>query len=313
MSEVVGDTVTRAEFRTRSECVSCEGARLTALWGGRFDDPDIAAQLRKFHYSSDLSALADASFQLVRCDDCGMTFHQRVLTDDWLGVLYSRWIDSSQIEAFERDVSDADAARDGFEHARQDVKQVLRMKAQLDGVFDGPLRLLDFGCGDGQLLRMAGMFQFQCVGVDASESRKQRADRAGLPIYPDLATLREQDGQPFHAITLCQTLEHLADPRQVLNGLTAMMLPNGILSIAVPDCRSPVPPRSFEDFHNVQPLEHVNCFTPDTLRGFVARFGYTALARPPAHVTTRPLDVLKTEASRVWQPKSTMQYFRRTG
>ncbi|NNF91186.1 MAG: hypothetical protein HKM96_07365, partial [Boseongicola sp.] len=65
------------------------------------------------------------------------------------------------------------------------------------------------------------------------------------------------------------------------------------------------------EFHNVHPLEHLNCFTPATLTRFVESVGLVPMSRKPAHVTTRLKDVLRTEASRFWQPKTTTLYARK--
>ena len=116
---------------------------------------------------------------------------------------------------------------------------------------------------------------------------------ASPPGYPFCAIVGQDEMK--EALLLC-----MVDPRI-----------GGVMIISVPDCRSPLPPKSFDDFHNVLPLEHVNCFTPDTLRGFVERLGFQSLGRQPAHVTTKVSDLVKTEISRFYQPKTTSQYFRK--
>lgn len=300
-----------ATFRSRDACVSCGSPVFHSVWSGHLDERNIDAFIRKLHYSADLECLKGAKFSLVKCDECGMMFHQHILTDDWLETLYTRWIDSQQIEAFEKDVLIADKRRKGFEQARQEVKNVLRLSDALSAYFDGPFRLLDFGCGDAQFLRLAQMFQFECIGVDSSENRQERAGAMGFPIYPDLTSAQADAGGKLHAVVLFQTLEHLVHPRETVEELASMMEIGGVMIISVPDCRSPLPPKSFDDFHNVLPLEHVNCFTPDTLRGFVERLGFQSLGRQPAHVTTKVSDLVKTEISRFYQPKTTSQYFRK--
>ncbi|RZW05781.1 MAG: class I SAM-dependent methyltransferase [Rhodobacteraceae bacterium] len=298
-------------FELRDECILCRGSAFDPVWRGRFDDPDVSRFLRQFHYSSDLGCLTRQDFNLVQCANCGMRFHQRILAPDWIDRLYSEWIDSRQIEAFEKNVADTDVTRAAYEQVRQDIKHLLRLRDTVAARTQGPIRLLDFGCGDGRFLRLAEMLQFESVGVDFSASRKERAQGTGVRIFPDLGSVSRASPGAFHAITLFETLEHLVHPRETLGALTRLLEPGGVMIVTVPDCRTPIPPTTLTEFHNVHPLEHLNCFTPATLTRFVESVGLVPMSRKPAHVTTRLKDVLRTEASRFWQPKTTTLYARK--
>jgi SAM-dependent methyltransferase len=301
------------ELRTRETCISCGGQDFEEIWSQRFDDPDVMRFIKQFKYSGDLSCLDGAEFRLVQCKDCGIRFHQKILTDDWLTKLYSEWIDSAQIEAFEKDISKADKLRKGFERSRQYTKHVLRVKAEFDGGQESPIRLLDFGCGDANFLKLANLFAFECFGIDFSTSRQERAEKTGVAIYPDLDALLSEESEPFHVVTLFQTLEHVTNPRETIEALKALLRPDGILIVDVPDCNGIRIPKTFPRFHDVHPLEHLNCFTPNSLQSFIEKVGFTAFPMRPAHVTSKTTGILRTEASRFHRPKSTTMYFRNTG
>lgn len=301
----------RATFRERGRCVLCDGADLYVVWQGRFCDEPVRTWVRAMHYSGDIErALGDEAFVRVACRTCGMSFHRRVLTDEWLATLYSEWIRSAQVDAFEADCRQTQPDS-GFVAGTQLVKHLLRLRHLSRERGHRPLRLLDFGCGDGKFLGLGAAFGFEAFGVDFSISRRARAGRAGISIASSLGELDASAGDGYDCVTLFEVLEHVAKPREILGALKARMRPQSVLLVEVPDCRGIGVPRSFDEFDAVQPLEHINHFTPDTLTAFCRRAGFVPAPRVPAHVTTDPLALVKTAASRLLRRQTTSQYFRR--
>jgi 2-polyprenyl-3-methyl-5-hydroxy-6-metoxy-1,4-benzoquinol methylase len=301
----------RAAFRERTRCISCDGEALETVWQGRFCDEPVRSWLRDYKYNGNVeAALGEQNFLRVRCQDCGTSFHRRVLTDAWLGILYGEWISPAQVDAFEADrhSSQPDAP---FVSAVQLIKHLLRLRHLARDMGNRSLRLLDFGCGDGKFLSLGSALGFEAFGVDASASRRDRAERSGIPIAQTLEALDGQAAGGYDCITLFEVLEHLAEPREILRALAARMRPGGVLLVEVPDCSGIGEPRSFDQFSAVQPLEHVNHFTPGALAALCRREGFIRAPRVPAHVTTDPLALLRTEASRFVHRSTTSQYFRR--
>ena len=305
--------IPKATFEKRGSCISCGSNNFETLWAGSLDAPEVMGRLLESKYSGDLTVLAGSPFRLVRCNDCRVKFHQYHLTDEWLGVLYSDWIDEAQIDAFEKGILAKDKHRKGFELSRQYMKHVLRLSQLINTDGTESPTLLDFGCGDGEFLRLAHLFKFNCFGVDFSASRARRAEAGGVQIYGDLEQLKGVHQGSFQAITIFQTLEHLVEPKQTICEISHLLAAGGILIVDVPDCTSLTVPSTSEEFHKLHPLEHLNCFTPDSLRKLVEKQGFTAIPIPPAHVTTRFSDLIRTEISRFVHPKKTTMYFRKTG
>lgn len=295
-----------ATLRERAACV-CYGRRdLRPLWRDSFGSPPVRSWLHRFRYEADVdSVLAGQRFERAICDRCGMSFHRWILDDEWLNVLYGRWISAAQIEAFEQARTAADPGA-AFTAAAQSVKHLLRLR-HLAGE-RAPIRLLDFGCGDGRFLRMAAAFGFDAHGVDLSATRRSRADGPGIRVVPVLDAV---DADPFDAVTLFEVLEHVPDPLGLLRALAGRLRAGGLLLVEVPDCTGITVPRTFAEFHAVQPLEHVNTFTPRTLGALCVRAGFAPLPRVPANVTTNPIAVLRTEATRLHARATTSRYFRK--
>jgi 2-polyprenyl-3-methyl-5-hydroxy-6-metoxy-1,4-benzoquinol methylase len=180
-----------------------------------------------------------------------------------------------------------------------------------------PLRVLDFGCGWGQFLAAAALFGAEAYGVDRDADRLRGAARSGLRLAPSLDDLPAELVGRFDVVTLFQVLEHLEEPRAVLEAARRWLRPSGVLILETPDCTGVTGFHSIEDYRDINPLAHINAFTPETLTNIAVRSGYRPLRYLPAHVTADPLAVIKSQAKgllssiqRVVRP-TTDQYFRR--
>lgn len=301
----------RLRFVERARCPACETTAATSLWSARFSDPAVAGFMAQFHYSADLGdELGDQSFDLVRCDGCGLAYHRIVLGTDALSQVYGRWIDAGQVARFEATHTAKDS--DPFAQGVQRLKLVLRLRhlVQAQVAKGAAIRLMDFGCGDGEVLAAAQVLGLQGIGIDISATRADAARASGAVVLHDLAAFDDHGGGKVHAVVLSQVLEHVGDPLGLLRQIALRLLPGGVLFVAVPDCSGLAVPGSFAAFHDLQPLEHLNAFTPQTLRGLVQRAGFHPLRRPMASVSTRLPGLFRAMVNLVHQPDSTDQFFR---
>lgn len=297
-------------FRERAACPCCRATGRTSVWQGKFSNPEVVESIAQFHYSVDAgAALGDQPFDMVQCDTCKMLYHRLVLTDAGIPTVYSEWTDANQVARFEADHGRADDFTVGVFR----TKLILRIRKLLAGQFQEPLRLLDFGCGDGETIAQAAMFGFDAAGIDVSLSRMERAGMQDSPIFPDLDSFDRDGGGKIHAIILEQVLEHLMEPRDILAALRERLLPGGVLYIAVPDCTGITVPRNFDEFHRVQPVEHVNAFTPDTLAALVENAGFRRLRWPSVFVSEDVSGAIRTLVGMALRRQNTEQFFRYDG
>ena len=233
-------------------------------------------------------------------------YHRLVMSDAAIPVVYSEWTDSAQVERFEGMHGRAEQ----FEVGIFRTKLLLRIKKLLAGQFPDPLRLLDFGCGDGHTIAQARMFGFDAQGIDVSLSRTEQASVMNCKVFADLDAFDRHGGGKVHAVILEQVLEHLMEPLDILTALRDRMVPGGIIYIAVPNCAGTTIPQDFAEFHNVQPLEHVNAFTPATLSTLMQNAGFSKLRWPSVFVSTGLKGAVRTVAGMVYRPQNTEQFFR---
>jgi hypothetical protein len=293
---------TKAKFATREVCINCGGSNLREVASGLFTEGALHSFLASDPWGeSPLPYLEGSRWSYVACNLCEQTFHAHILSPEWSEIHFSRWMSAEAIAEFARQHGDP------FGRAVHYTKHVLQLASL---VSERPIRLLDFGCGNGEFLAICQQFGFEVVGVDRSTARR---DKAGVDV---LASLDELGGRTFHAITLFEVLEHLDDPRGMLQALRPHLAPGGILVLETPDCTGVTGIRTRRDYDCIHPLEHINGFTPATLRSIATRLGFEPIRAPASHVTCSPIKAAKTEARRVLAPllgDRTQQYFRLLG
>jgi SAM-dependent methyltransferase len=291
-----------AQFLTRSACINCGSRNLREIGSGAFSEGALQGFLSNDPWGeSPMPYLAGQRWSYVQCGACDQTFHSRVLTPEWNDINFSRWMSAEAIAEFEHTHGGTDRL---FDRATHYTKHVLQLAAMIP---TRPLRVLDFGCGNGEFLSICHQFGFESVGVDRSTARR---NKARVNVF---ASADELDGRPFQAITLFEVLEHLDDPSGILQMLRTHLVPGGILILETPDCTGVTGIQSMHDYECIHPLQHINGFTPATLRSIAERLGFEAIAKPVSHVTANPVKVAKTEVRRVLRPllhPTTQQYFR---
>ncbi len=302
----------RMEFTLRGQCPCCSHPGSDVLWQGRFSDPDVAGFMAQFHYNADIGEiLGDQPFELVRCTVCSMTYHRHVLPESWVPLVYGQWTDAGQVARFE--AAHGAGRADPFHTGVQFLKLVMRLRDLVQGQAapPSPIRLLDFGCGDGQVLTTARLLGLDVVGIEVSDTRTDTARRAGQVVFPDLETFDAQGGGAVDAVVLSQVLEHLPDPLGLLRALAVRMRAGGVLHVAVPNCQGMTRPTDFDTFHHLQPLEHLNAFTPATLEKMVTLAGFRPVRAPMACVTSRLSGVIRSLGGQLFRQRTTDQFFRR--
>jgi len=119
------------------------------------------------------------------------------------------------------------------------LSAAVRQHAQAGG------RLLDLGCGTGELARALAVAGLQVTGCDISPQMLLRAARdwgrcAGwVRLEPDWRTLPFASAA-FDVVVAASVFEYVAEPRAVLRECARVLRPGGVVLYTVPDLRHPV-------------------------------------------------------------------------
>ncbi len=99
----------------------------------------------------------------------------------------------------------------------------------------GPARLLDMGCGNGDFLKIAGAAGWETYGCDPDPAALVVARAHCANLRPGGIEAWQDQAGFFNAITMNHVIEHLHDPVEVLRHCHAMLAENGILQLETPN------------------------------------------------------------------------------
>jgi SAM-dependent methyltransferase len=172
-----------------------------------------------------------------------------------------------------------------------------------------PGSLLDVGTGIGQFLSLARPFYTTVYGTEISTTAVALArEKYGLNLFQGTIEGLVGQGKTFDNITLFHVLEHVSDPRLTIEACHALLSPDGILVIAVPNeiaslrgrlralrgGRYGIPRISLDGSIDEIHLSH---FTPRVLQRALENTGFSVVTNTPdPYFLRKGLRRLKAEA-----------------
>ncbi|OGP92890.1 MAG: hypothetical protein A2156_10035 [Deltaproteobacteria bacterium RBG_16_48_10] len=218
-------------------------------------------------------------FRLVRCKDCGLTFINPQPDSETLKAFYpdvyyasnpSHYRDYSRLR---REVLEAYF---GYESPPQGspglrlLKRIFllpfRIRYQHSIPFIKGGKMLDIGCGNGTELYKLKRMGWEAYGVEMDEQASERARSKGISVFTgDLFEAGYPD-QFFHVVRMSFVLEHLPHPRETLQEIQRVLVPQGRVYISIQNARSLhywlFGPRWF----SLDVPRHLFTFTPKTIQ-----------------------------------------------
>lgn len=194
-------------------------------------------------------------FQLVRCARCTMTYMNPIPAEMASGDFY----DQAGDEYLTPEKIASDYADVRFE---RELK-LFRARCPRGAV-------LDVGCSSGAFLyqlqkRFPG--DYNVLGTDVSSAPLAHAASMGVPIVRG-SFLGQSFDQKFDAVTFWAVMEHLATPKEFLQKAVSLLKPGGHCFILTPNLDS-LAVRLLRGKYRYIFAEHLNYFTPKTMRRFV--------------------------------------------
>ena len=202
------------------------------------------------------NTVSHESFAIVQCAGCGLQFTNPRPNATEIGKYY-------ESDAY---VSHNSAAV-GLVNQAYKVARFFTMRRKvslLNKLAPRRGKLLDYGCGTGHFLKAAKSAGWQVSGLEPNaRARDEASERLGQLIGQEgLASF--QPGT-FDAITLWHVLEHVHLLNETLAQLTALLKPDGVLLIAVPNVESLDAQHYREAWAAYDVPRHLYHFAPKTM------------------------------------------------
>lgn len=171
----------------------------------------------------------EEQFYIYKCNDCGFKFTTPVPSPDDIGRYYK----SADY------VSHSDKNKGLFFKLYQKVKNInLKNKYNLVLLYSGKGKILDYGCGTGDFLRLFKNNGWLCSGLEQDEdTRLYASSKQGIEMGKP-ADIEKLQPYSYDVITLWHVLEHIHDINIKLEQFKKLLKPDGVLVIAVPNADS---------------------------------------------------------------------------
>lgn len=203
------------------------------------------------------TALAD----VVRCADCG---HMQL----------ERFPDAAELAGAYRDAASDEYLGEerGQRLTARSTLERIELHVPVEGAF------LDLGCWVGFMLDEARGRGWRAVGVEPSAWASGVArERFGLDVHS--VDLVELDLPPssFRVVHMGDVVEHLPDPGGALDRVHGLLVPDGVLALALPDAGSRLARLLGQRWWSVIPT-HVQYFTRHSIERLLQRHGYEVVS-----------------------------------
>lgn len=252
-------------FGIREKCPACNSSDIAEIKSVPYEEPVLKEYLMEFYASTgggDYKYLSAANFALDKCLSCGLVYQKEIPGEELSAILYDIWIDKNV--TLER-------------QKHKDLNYFLCVAQEITSIIEyfgetpGKLKMLDFGMGWGNWCRMAKGFGCHASGMELSLERIKSALESGIEIID----WEELPNRNFHFINTDRVFEHLPEPLKTLSHLAKGLSSNGVIKINVPegtDIEKAInawdwkAPRDSElTLNAISPLEHLNCYSRNTL------------------------------------------------
>jgi SAM-dependent methyltransferase len=180
-------------------------------------------------------------------------------------------------------------------------------EAAAEVIFLGPppagARLLDVGCGSGELLLRLRALGWEGEGTEVDDRAIDVARAAGLTVFRGELAERGFPDDAFDITHLGHTIEHMLDPFGTLRECRRVLKPGGKLVVFTPNARSWGHRHFRHDWRGLEPPRHLQVFDPHNLGVAVRRAGF-------ARVEVR---TLQRKSRTVLVMSAMIRHCRRTG
>jgi 2-polyprenyl-3-methyl-5-hydroxy-6-metoxy-1,4-benzoquinol methylase len=189
---------------------------------------------------------------LAKCRDCNLVFSSLIPSEDELHQHYSQYARNAEVSRLTTSVYDT-------------WIQIWRGK--------GYRTHLDFGCGSGDLVDYANRQGFDSVGTEINFEVSEKLVKRGIPIKSLDSILIQPE--TYDVITIIEVIEHVSDPKSILETLNQKLSKNGILFITSPNFNSLNRYLLKNRWRALWYPDHINIFNKSSIKQILFKSGFS--------------------------------------
>jgi 2-polyprenyl-3-methyl-5-hydroxy-6-metoxy-1,4-benzoquinol methylase len=200
------------------------------------------------------------SFEIVKCNKCGLVFRLPKLSEEEMNELYTR--------GYYQRKSIFPLVKGFFPRLRSLVCDLRFQK--IYNILEKKARILDVGCGTGELLTVFERKGYECYGLDTSEDAFELAKanlgrKACTHIFNRELRECHFPNSSFDLILLSHVIEHLPNPSKELKEIHRILADDGILFISTPNSESFEFKIAKQEWYGLDFLVHPYLYSPKTI------------------------------------------------
>lgn len=255
------------DFLIERDCPVCGSVEKSHLFSLSYDRLFPLNPTYKKEWFNEHTFKSDYLFPFVRCKKCDFVFAENTLSEQMQFDYYNNAIDeqTSRAKIFKRT------------KRAQLIECWKNLHALSDQSLD-KLKVLDYGAGWGDFLAVAKSPGVDVFGLEFDERKIAFAITQGISLGRfDLI----EHNAPYDVFMCNQVLEHLDQPRKALLELHRFLKNGAVGFVSVPNFSTENMDRESEAIKtgvvfskDIDPLGHLNYFTPENLRKLLEDCGY---------------------------------------
>ncbi len=194
-------------------------------------------------------------FRVVKCG-CGMVFVNPRLRE----IKYDKGYFKREGSVYEDYLEERELKKKNFRMVVKDIKKLKRG------------RLLDVGCGTGELLEVSKENGYSVKGVEISEFASGYCSGKFEVINKSFNEVEFEE--KFDVVTMMDYIEHSKDPFSDLRKVKNILNENGLLVIATGDIDSWFAKLMGRNWNFLNPEEHLYYFSEKSLKKMLEKNGF---------------------------------------
>lgn len=147
-------------------------------------------------------------------------------------------------------------------------------------------KLLDIGCGSGDMLKTARSLGWNASGLEIDPDAVRYAQSQGLKVLQGSFHDAQKIDDVFDCIVCSHVLEHVHQPNTLLDLLAEKLAPGGVLLLSLPNSKSHLREMFGESWRGIEAPRHLAIPSLNQMQNALMDRGFAAIEQTDVHFAT---------------------------